>query len=181
MNVHLTSSPAPLFYPLKQTKLYKITALQFLFVPGQVGRKQTFYHCLATSHKAKTADFIIANSHYTKNKILNLIGTKEDKIEVIYEAVDHDVFNKKYPKKNHWDVLAEKFSINFNFILFVSDLRPYKNPFILIKAYEGLLNDTKIDEDLLIIGNSILGYGDVLKQYVSNSPYKSRIHFLPFQ
>ncbi|MBN2372453.1 glycosyltransferase family 4 protein [bacterium] len=181
IDVHFTSSPAPLFYPVKQIKIYKVTALQFFYVPEQVGLKQTIYHRKAAPRKAKRSDLIIANSIYTKNEIVRLMEIPEEKVCVIYEAVDHDLFNTGRAVDEHRAVLEERFSIRYPYVLFISDLRPYKNPLLLIKGYEVMLKKKDIEEDLLIIGNSILGYGEALKQYVEKSPFFKRIHFLPFQ
>ena len=181
VDIYYTASPAPLFYPVKQLKVYKITALQFFYVPEQVGQKQTIYHRNATPRKARCSDIIIANSEHTKDEITRLMHVAKERIKVIYEAVDHDLFNTKMPTEQHRKVLRDKFLINYPFILFISDLRPYKNPLLLIQAYEKLMEDSNLEEDLLIIGNSVLGYRDALERYVSKSPFSNRIHFLPFQ
>lgn len=181
IDIYFTASPAPLFYPVSKFTIFKITALQFFYVPEQVGKKQTLYHRNATPRKARYSDLIIANSQYTKREIVRLLKVPSEKVHVIYEAVDHELFNRNEPGAYHWKVLKEKFSIQYPFILFISDLRPYKNPFVLIQAYKDLLKEENIVEDLLIIGNSVLGYGDELYAYTEKSKFSERIHFLPFQ
>lgn len=181
IDIYFTASPAPLFYPVRQLKIYKITALQFFYVPEQVGRKQTIYHRNAVPRKARCSDMIIANSEYTKGEITRLMHVPEERIRVIHEAVDHDLFNTKVPIEMHRKVLSDRFSIDYPFILFISDLRPYKNPLLLIQTYEKLMENRNLEEDLLIIGNSVMAYGEELERYVSKSPFSNRIHFLPFQ
>ena len=180
IDIYFTGSLAPLFYPVSKFTIFKITALQFFYVPEQVGKKQTMYHRNATPRKARISDLIIANSHYTKKEIVRLLKVPHEKVHVIYESVDHDLFNRDEPRDYHWRVLKKNFSIEYPFVLFISDLRPYKNPLVLIQAYEDLLKMERIPEDLLIIGNSILGYGEELYKYADKSQFSERIHFLPF-
>ncbi|MBA7490127.1 D-inositol-3-phosphate glycosyltransferase [subsurface metagenome] len=180
VDIHFTTSPAPFFCKFRPIEIFKITALQFYYHPEQVGKKQTLYHRTATPRKAKKSDIIIANSHYTKGEISRFIRIPEEKIWVVYEAVDHDLFNTDTDILVHRNWLRQKYSIDYEYILFISDLRPYKNPFLLIKAFEKLSNKGRIQHHLVIIGNSIMGYKDVLTEYIKGKKVGERILFLDF-
>ena len=180
IDIHFTTSPAPFFRKFHSIEIFKITALQFYYHPEQVGKKQTLYHRTAVPRKAKKADIIIANSRYTRGEISRIIGIPKEKIRVIHEAVDHSLFNTNTDTQVHRNWLKQKHSIDYEYILFISDLRPYKNPLILIKAFEKLFNERKIQHRLVIIGNSVMGYKDVLTEYIRDKKVGERILFLGF-
>lgn len=83
----------------------------------------------------KKADMIITISEFSKNEIIKYLGYPEDKIHVIYPAVDHDHYHERRDKR-----FLNKFNIseNDNVILYVGSEQPRKNLPSLIKAFSKL-------------------------------------------
>ncbi|MEM2935476.1 MAG: glycosyltransferase family 1 protein, partial [Candidatus Thermoplasmatota archaeon] len=86
----------------------------------------------------------IAISETTKNDLINITGIKENKIRVIYRNVDE---NKFYPAKDK--DLKEKLS---NSLLFIGELREYKNAQLVLKAMKILKEKYKENYKFIILG-----------------------------
>jgi len=82
---------------------------------------------------ARLADAIIINSESLRSEIDRYLDVDPLKLKLIYEAVDHDVFNRgdKDAARRH----IEPFGITRPFALFVSSLWPYKNCDGLLRAW----------------------------------------------
>ena len=79
----------------------------------------------------KKADRIITVSNFSKNEIIKYLDYPEDKIHVIYNAVNHEQYYKNR------EYLLKKLGINkdFNIILYVGSEQPRQNVPILLKAF----------------------------------------------
>ena len=79
------------------------------------------------------ADRIIAVSYYTKRKILELTGTREERIRVIYEAAE-EAF-RPIKDKDAFSRLRKKYGIEGRFLLYAGAIDYHKNIDGLIKAF----------------------------------------------
>jgi glycosyltransferase involved in cell wall biosynthesis len=107
--------------------------------------KQRFldiYKKIGIPLSAKRADHIITVSEYSKQDIIRYLKVKEEKVTVIYEAVDkkYSVINDEKAKKN----MKEKYKI----------IKPY----ILITAASDLRKNTARALEAFNIFNNITGY-----------------------
>ena len=164
-DIFFTSSPAPTFSSKARKEIFKITAIQFYSRPKEFGLLRSLYHIYSTRKKALRSKYIVVNSHYVKKQILNQINIPGDKIKVIYESLDHEIFNVNRSIDECKKIARDKWGISKKFLLYVSDMRPYKNPLSLIKAYESLHDKLK-DYQLVMIGQDIGGYKQQLMEYI---------------
>jgi glycosyltransferase involved in cell wall biosynthesis len=97
----------------------------------------------------KCAHRVIAVSEYTKNKIIELIGIKQEKIKVIYEAAN-EVFR---PIEDHYllSAIKTKYNIQDNCVLYVGTFDHHKNIDNLLRAFS-LVNDKRVN---LVIAGTI--------------------------
>jgi glycosyltransferase involved in cell wall biosynthesis len=82
------------------------------------------------------ADCIIAVSNFLKDQLITHVGVAEERIKVIHEAVDLELFKPlKAPKE-----FLEKFGVDkqYRYILYVGSEQPEKNFLSLIKAFAQL-------------------------------------------
>lgn len=138
----------------------------------------------------KMSDSIIVSSDFLKKFLVGRLGVEEDKIEVVYYGVNHDVY---YPQP--------EIRKNRNLILFVSGLNPRRGAYTLLHAIniakedipdvkllvggvgEALTDMKKISKDLGIIENvNFLGFipENKLPDYYTNAGifiYPSQIGF----
>ncbi len=97
----------------------------------------------------KLSDVIITVSYFSKNEIIKYTNADPQKIEVIYNGVDLDLF-KIYEKKM-LDKVTSKYNLPDKFILYVGNIKPHKNLKKAIKAFEIFSKDYK-DFYLVIVG-----------------------------
>jgi len=178
IDVHYTCSPVPVLRPLKAREVWKVTALQPFHFPGQVGYVRSAYHRLTFKKKAARSAIIIANSEFTKREIIRLSGVDDDRVKVIYESVDHKIFNRDSPCSQFRNFLKEKVGFCRDYILWVSEIRPYKNPISFLKAFKNVLMRHNIPHNVIMIGNDVLGYRSKVQRAVKELGIAERVRFL---
>lgn len=92
---------------------------------------------------------IVSVSEYTKQDIVNISGTDENKITTIYEAAD----SKKYYPDYDPEYLKGKFNIA-SYVLYIGELQPRKNIINILNAYAGLSYKLKQEFPLVIVGST---------------------------
>jgi len=96
----------------------------------------------------KNAKHIIAISNYTRNDLISKLNLSPDRISVVLQGVDHDIY---YPRKVH--------SFDFQYILYVGSEQPRKNLSSLLKAFQHIKMDKRFkDLKLIKIGSPGLEY-----------------------
>lgn len=144
---HITSQE--LAYLLDLTKLEKTIVTCYDLIPWIYERNRSLKWRLNMAG-LKKADRIITISEFSKSEIIKYLGYPEDKIRVIYPAVDHNHYHERRDKE-----ILNRFSISENdkIVLYVGSEQPRQNLPFLIKGFSKLkkmLPDIK----LLKIGNS---------------------------
>lgn len=128
------------------------------------------------SRSARRADLIIANSESNKGYIVDLLGVPAEKIRIVPEGLDHDLF-KPHPDREHLLAELNAASIKTPYILYVSGLWPYKNVESLIRAF-GLLDLRALPHHLIVVGQGDDVYRRRLDALARATPGAERIHFL---
>lgn len=101
-------------------------------------------------NKLGCIDIIITVSNTVKNEIYNITGFDLNRIKVINNGLNHDLF-----KKCPIDILSRYKSINNipqNFILFVGSIEPRKNLLRLLNSYINLPHYVRKEVPLILIG-----------------------------
>jgi glycosyltransferase involved in cell wall biosynthesis len=158
-------------------RVLKINTLHHYSVPELVGRTRSLYRQLAFSRSAKRADHIIANSDATKVEICKWIGVPDSKISVVSEA-SYDFYVAK-PADEAKSVCA-RYGICSDYILFVSNLYPYKNVETLIRAFAKLVGESLQDYQLVIAGRDYNSYQAQLETLAHDLNVAARVRFLGF-
>jgi len=139
----------PLLWPRKVVITIHDLTLN-LFPDELLSRKASVYYNFMMISALKKADKIIAISNNTKKDIIDFFEVPQEKIKVIYEAV-----NSQYRSITDRDLLRkvkQKFSIAQEFLLYVGLKKPHKNLIKLIKSFEILRKERKVDVKLVIVG-----------------------------
>ena len=128
--------------------------------------KLKLHYLKYTIRKAvEKADKIIAVSQSTKNDIIHLFEINQDKITVIYEASNLELYsNYEYFNtdglNNH---ILDKFLIKKPYFLYVGEKRPHKNLIGLLQAYALFKkNYDRWNTFLVITGKKYSGYSEYL-------------------
>lgn len=130
--MHFTHFNAPLFYNGKS--IVTIHDLTLSFYPGRKKRSiihRLGYHLIfrSTVHKAKK---VITISENSKKDLMKLVGTAEEKIQIIYQGVGSEF--KKMPA-NEVQKSLNTLKIKDPFFLYTGVWRSHKNIPNMIKAF----------------------------------------------
>ncbi len=170
--IHFPHFNAPILLPKKSVcTIHDITPFFFPGHKAKSGFRKWAYRTVFRSTMRK-ARKIIAISNSTKRDIVKNFHINDKKIKIIYEGVDdsfriidnHDIICK----------VKEKFGITKPYIFFVGVWRSHKNIEGLIKAFNLIKKEQKLDIQLVLGGREDLHYTNV-RQEIQNSPFKEDI------
>ena len=98
---------------------------------------------------ARRARKIIAPSEWTRREIIEFLGIKPGKIQVIHEGARE----KMLPLlESNCQSVLDRFGIKKPFLLFVGTIEPRKNLTTLIRAYDTLMRETEHRPQLVLCG-----------------------------
>lgn len=121
---------------------------------------------------AHTADHIVAISQQTKNDLVELLGTPEEKISVVYQSCSPEYFETISAEKI--EVIRKKYKLPERFILYVGSFTARKQVLNLCKAFERMADK---DVHLVLVGNG----GEQLpqlKDYTQKGTARKRTHLI---
>jgi glycosyltransferase involved in cell wall biosynthesis len=98
---------------------------------------------------ARRASMIIAPSEWTKQEIVKYLGTRPEKIRVIYEGAREKM--EPLPIPACLDIIG-KHKIRRPYLLYVGTIEPRKNLLTLIRAYDELLKASPHRPQLVLCG-----------------------------
>lgn len=151
---------APIFYKNKISTLHDITYIRFPHTYSKVFR---FYYRLVMPLVLKTSKHIFTVSEFSKKEITDYYCIPQEKITVVYNAVD-----KKFCPQFD-DTLKRE-----NYLLAVSSVKENKNFGLILRAFE-IISRQKNNLKLFIVGDMKNGNFSNIDLNTSNN---SRIKFL---
>ena len=140
-------------------------------------------HFYSTRFVLRHASRIMAVSNFTKNDVARLFGIPGERIEVIYNAID-ERFMQGHASPEEQEFIAERYQVNYPFVLYAGRISPHKNLVRIIEAFsslkaelskDALLSDLK----LIIIGDEVSRHPD-LRRTVIKSGVQNDVRFLGF-
>ena len=96
------------------------------------------------------SDKIITVSESSKNDIIKFLNVDESKIEIVYNGVDYNKFNKSYTEEIKLRV-RKKYNLPQDYILYMGTLEPRKNIDSIIEAFALLKKQEGFDNIKLVI------------------------------
>jgi glycosyltransferase involved in cell wall biosynthesis len=123
---------APLFNPTWSLVIHLKTMHAFT-APESLTPMARLYRQMNYPRSARLADAIIINSESLRSEVRRYLDVDERKLRLIYEAVDHDLFNPGDTDLARSQVAS--YGVTKPFVLFVSSLWPYKNCDGLLRAW----------------------------------------------
>jgi glycosyltransferase involved in cell wall biosynthesis len=122
---------------------------------------------------ARRASMIIAPSEWTKQEIVKYLGTRPEKIRVIYEGAREKM--EPLPISACLDVIG-KHKIRRPYLLYVGTIEPRKNLLTLIRAYDELLKASRHRPQLVLCGGRGWLEDEVFK-LVEELRLQDQVHF----
>lgn len=140
-------------------------------------------HFYSTRFVLRHASRIMAVSNFTKNDVARLFGIPGDRIEVIYNAID-ERFMQGHASSEEQQFIAERYQVNYPFVLYAGRISPHKNLIRIIEAFSSLKaelskDDLLSDLKLIIIGDEVSRHPD-LRRTVVKSGVQNDVRFLGF-
>jgi glycosyltransferase involved in cell wall biosynthesis len=126
---------------------------------------------------------IFAVSNFTKRDVESLFSIPADKIEVIYNAID-ERFRQGHATELDRQVIAERYQVNYPFLLYAGRISPHKNVGRIIEAFSALKTELEKegkfpDLKLIIIGDELSRQPE-LRRTVVRSAVQNDVRFLGF-
>src|SRR6202167_3030289 len=140
-------------------------------------------HFYLTRRVLRRAARLIAVSQFTKNEIHKLLEIEDDRIEVVYNAID-ERFLHGHATEADRDLIAQRYLVNYPFILYAGAIRPHKNVVRIIEAFSALKSELQKEDEyqdlkLIIIGDDLSSHPR-LRRTVVRSAVQNDVRFLGF-
>lgn len=168
----------------KTTKVKTIITVHDLYVlryPNFASVKDKIYWKYISLRQIKRSDKIIAVSSSTKSDLITFLKIEPEKIKVIYESFNKELYKIRENAKERVINHLEKKSIfiqDTKIILNVNTIQPRKNIVNLIKAFNIIA--PHFEDYILIIAGRIGWKTRKIFEEYKKSPFKERIHFIGF-
>lgn len=124
---------------VKGKKVAVVHDMAYKACPETVNTKTRKWLELTLKKSCDRADLIVTVSEFSKKEIIKYLGVPEEKIIVMPNGVDLDLYHPNYPEEEV-SLCKEKYHIDREYFLYLGTLEPRKNLVNLVKAY-GLLKD----------------------------------------
>jgi glycosyltransferase involved in cell wall biosynthesis len=170
--IHWTDFIPPFHY--RRPSVITVHDLHFLLYPHFLTRDSARYYGLI-DRAVRRANHIIAVSEATKQDLIRLTGTPNNKISVIYEAAESIYFPVQ--DQEALEHIRTQYHLSDKYILFVGTIEPRKNLKTLIRAFDILLKNYKPQVNLAIVGKPGWLYEDVY-QLVEELSLHDTVKFL---
>jgi len=145
------------------------------YLPGSMAYVYARLSMWSAVHKA---DRILTVSEASKRDILRFFDIREEKVAVIYNAIDERFLVT--PTDDQIDQMRQRYQLEHPFLLYVGNIKPHKNLERLIDAF-GRVRGAGHDElRLVIIGDELSKYPP-LRQAVHRHRLDKFVRFLGFQ
>jgi glycosyltransferase involved in cell wall biosynthesis len=136
-----------------------------------------------TGRALRKAARILAVSQFTKSEIERLFEIPDEKIEVVYNAID-ERFLAGHANDADRQMIAERYQVNYPFLLYAGSIQPHKNVVRIIEAFSALKTELEkerqlADLKLIIIGDDLSSHPD-LRRTVIRSGVQNDVRFLGF-
>jgi glycosyltransferase involved in cell wall biosynthesis len=165
---------------------YVVTAhdvLEHMYRQRHKSGSRRWLHFFLTRQMLSRAARIFAVSNFTKKDVETLFEVPSDKIEVIYNAID-DRFRQGHATDADRQFIAERYQVNYPFVLYAGRISPHKNVARIIEAFSAL--KAELDKEgkhsdlkLIIIGDE-LSREPELRRTVVRSAVQNDVRFLGF-
>jgi glycosyltransferase involved in cell wall biosynthesis len=149
--LHHTDRSMP-WLPTGVPSVSTIQDISYASFPETYTRGKVAYNEITARLAAARADRIITVSDNTKREVMRYLKVPEDKIRVVYSAVD-GIFRPVASAADLQEV-KRRFDLPDRIILYIGSLNPRKNLVTLIRAYAALKRRGDLPHKLVLVGPS---------------------------
>lgn len=120
---------------------------------------------------------IVTVSEFSKRRIISVLNKSPNFIQVIYNGISDSFTNFRFENVQNKKSI-KKYNLPSKYILCLSTLEPRKNLRLLVKAFNDLIIEKRIQIDLVLAGRKGWAMDDLLNGISEEA--KKRIHFTGF-
>jgi glycosyltransferase involved in cell wall biosynthesis len=175
--VHEPMQIGPFFLKSNYKKVVTINDLGALKYPKIHSKMQYIRERFGIPIILQNVDVVIAISNETKANILTYFNIPEDKVKVIYDAVDENF--RVIEDVNILSFTKSKYHLPDKFILNVATLEERKNIRVLIKAYYELIKYGNFEHKLVIVGKKGRGHEAIFEE-VNDLGINEMVYFIEY-
>jgi glycosyltransferase involved in cell wall biosynthesis len=140
-------------------------------------------HFYLTRRVLRGAARVLAVSQFTKSEIQKLLAIPDDRIEVVYNAID-ERFLHGHAGDVDRQLIAQRYQVNYPFLLYAGAIRPHKNVVRIIEAFSALKSELAKenrfrDLKLIIIGDDLSSHPRLRRTVISGG-VQNDVRFLGF-
>ena len=148
--------------------------LNFIHFPEFLTADSLRYYAGQIESAVEQADHISADSHHTRQDLIELLNVPAEKITTVHLSVN-PLYQKPYSAAAIDQTLAQ-LNLPKGFILAVGTLEPRKNLGMLVEAYKILRQTVAIDVPLVFVGRKGWLFDDLFDQIKSSGVAQNIIH-----
>jgi len=137
------------------------------------------YRSFTTRFAVKRAFKILPNSRFTLEELRRYCSLRDQRVAVIGDAFDHEVFTPLDPSGAR-SALEREFGLKHPFLLQVANYLDHKNPVVSLKTLAELRR-AGLDLELVIAGSDPQGNRERYLSIAQGLGIGDRVHLLPFQ
>src|SRR5580765_4752470 len=186
LNCDLVHIPNLFTVPRLMPCPYVLTAHDMLEHVSRVREQTGFmgtWQLQMTKQVLRGASRILAVSNFTRTEIEKFFAIPSSRVEVVYNAID-ERFLRGHASASDRELIAERYQVNYPFLLYAGRVSPHKNVVRMIEAFSALKTELEKDElypdlKLIIIGDDLSGNPD-LRRTVVRSGVQNDVRFLGF-
>ncbi|HEY2129226.1 MAG TPA: glycosyltransferase family 1 protein [Streptosporangiaceae bacterium] len=143
--------------------------------PASISPLVRAYRQLSYPRSVRVAEAVVVNSESLRSEVLKYLDVDPGKLRLIYEAIDHDLFQPGDPAAARTQV--GRYGVTRPFALFVSTLWPYKNAEGLLRAW-ALARKELGGRQLAIVGRGDSSYVASLRSLAADLGIASDVVFV---
>ncbi|HRW08467.1 MAG TPA: glycosyltransferase family 1 protein [Caldilineaceae bacterium] len=147
--IHSTDFIPPLYSPLPS--VITVHDLAFLHWPNFLTKDSAAYYG-QIDRAVRRARHIIVPSESTKQDLIGILGTPNNKVSTIYEAPNPNF--QPLPLEETRQAITKRFGIPDSYVFFISTIEPRKNVDGLLKAFRHLLDHYSVADTGLVLAGS---------------------------
>lgn len=182
----LVHVPHLFWYPRRTPCPYVVTVHDLLaFIqPSENGSQvKRLLHNFFTRRALEKSARILAVSKFTRQEIVRLYRIPQEKIPVIYNAID-ERFRRGHASEADRLMIVERYQVTYPYLLYAGNIKPHKNVTRIIEAFSALKSELEKDElfpdlKLVIIGDEVSKHPD-LRRTVVKGAVQNDVRFLGF-
>jgi glycosyltransferase involved in cell wall biosynthesis len=151
---HSPGNIAPVWIPA--ASVVTLHTIHHYIVPHLIARSSMVYRRALMPGTVRRADSIITISDFVRTNLKTLLNVPDDRMITVYEGVESSFANGHHAPNPP--------QLPARFLLWVSALWRYKNAETLLRAFQLLKSNDRIEHKLVIVGDGWIDYRRELEQ-----------------